>query len=389
MALPIDALIEPLTEDQVKATIYDLLAAVGVGARSWKSGGTARTIIAVLAKVIAGFTVLIALAIRGMFRSTAEGVWLTLLARYVYAVERITATFAAGGVTLTNAGGGIYSLEARELSLLNTTTGKVYRNTAAFDLGALQTLTITVEAVEAGSESTATSGQIDDFVTPLLGVTCTNESALVGTDEQDDASLRADCLSALGALSPYGANGAYEYFAKRVPGGGPLTDADGTIIAVNRVQVVATSLTGNVSVWVASANGELSTDELELVRANVRRYAAPATATALVGNADPVPVAVYYTAYADAAAGITASDLKDAIDLKLTEYFATYPIGGTKKSGTQKYLYLGKVKGLIEAADPAVLEVDFFTPIADVALDDGDFAELTISGSSSVVLVTQ
>lgn len=390
MPLPIDALIEPLTEAQVTSTIYDLLAAVGVNARAWKSGGTARTIIAVVAKPIAGVTQLISQAIRGTFRETAEGVWLKLLAKYVYGVIAIEATFAAGGVTLANAGGGVYGFDPGDLVLLNTTTNKAYANTARIDLGSLQTLTdVPFRALESGSASTATSGQIDGFVTPLLDVTVTNPSALVGQDAQSEASLRADCADALGALSPFGAKGAYQYFCKRVPGGAPLTRADGSPLDVNRVQVVTTTITGNVTVYVAAAGGELSVDDLALVDANLKAWAVPWGITEFTANATEVSIYVFYTVYADASAGISAIDIKAKIDAALTAYFATYPIGGLKKIGATGYLFLDKVVGVIVSADPAIIDVDLVSPFQDEELEQGEFAKLVIGDASSVSLVTQ
>lgn len=391
MPLPIDALIEPLTEAQVTSTFYDLLAAVGVNARAWKSGGTARTIIAVVAKPIAGVTQLISQAIRGTFRETAEGVWLKLLAKYVYGVIAIEATFASGGVTLVNGGGGVYGFDPGDLVLLNTTTDKTYANTARIDLGSLQTLTdVPFRALESGSASTATSGQIDGFVTPLLDVTVSNPSALIGQDAQSEASLRADCADALGALSPFGAKGAYQYFCKRVPGGAPLTRADGSPLDVNRVQVVTTTITGNVTVYVASVSGALSADDLALVDANVKAWAVPWGITEFTVNATAVPVTLLYQAYADASAGVSASAIKVAIEAGLTAYGATHPVGGLKKvGGGSNYLFRDKLIGIIAGAHPAIIDVDLATPALDTELAAGEFASLVTAAESAVLLVTQ
>lgn len=109
--LPIDQLIKPLSKDEVKDSIYRLMAATGLPVTSWPEGGVARTIVAIVAAIFAGFTDVIAVAIRAGFLDLAEGIWLTLLARYVYGVDRIEATFAAGEVTLNNTGGGVYSFD--------------------------------------------------------------------------------------------------------------------------------------------------------------------------------------------------------------------------------------------------------------------------------------
>src|SRR5689334_15006781 len=162
--LPIDQLINPLTKDQVKASIYNLLKAAGVPVTSWQEGAVVRTLIAIIAAIFAGFTEVIAVATRSGFLDLAEGIWLTVLAYYVYGVTRIEATFATGKVTLTNTGGGLFDMEPGDLILLCPSTKKTYTNVAAFKLDPLGTLDIDVRAVEAGAASTAPPNTITDFV---------------------------------------------------------------------------------------------------------------------------------------------------------------------------------------------------------------------------------
>ena len=45
------------------------------------------------------------------------------------------------------------------------------------------------------------------------GVTCSNAAAVLGRDDESDVALRARDLTKLGALSPNGAPGSYEYWA--------------------------------------------------------------------------------------------------------------------------------------------------------------------------------
>ena len=389
MALPIDALIEPLTEEQVKASIYSALAAVGINTSSWRPRSTTRAILAVIAVIIAGFTRLMAAAIRGTILEYATGVWLTVLAKYVFGVERIAATFAETTVTLTNSGGGIYSADPGEMVFYNTAKKTSYINVGAVSLGALATVDVLVRAVEAGSGSTATPGQIDSMVTPWLGVTVTNPSPAVGLDEQTDPSLRADCAAARGALSPYGAGDAYRYFSKRVPGGATLKRADGSEIGVDRVQVVTDPATGEVTVYVVTTSGPLDPSDLDLVDANLKKYAVPGAVTEVTANANEVPITVLYSAYARADGGKSTAELKALIDANLTAYFTTFPLGGETWNGTDYYAFLDVVKGIIIAADPALFKVILSSPLADTAMIPGDWAKLTIAGGSSVSLVNQ
>ena len=98
-----------------------------IPARSWRVANPLRVILRVVATMYAGFTTVFVALIKSGFLDYAETGWLTLLARYVYGVERVTADFATGEVTLTNSGGGIYPFAAGELRLQDPTTLKRVR----------------------------------------------------------------------------------------------------------------------------------------------------------------------------------------------------------------------------------------------------------------------
>lgn len=394
MALPIDAHLTPLTKEQVEATILNLLTGLGVSVTSWKRKGTARNIIGASSTVIAGLTLLLSAAIKGTILELAEGIWLTLLAFYVYGVTRVPASFAEGVVTLENEGGGVFELDPGDLVVLNKATGKSYVNTARVELGALETLEeVPVRAVEIGSASTATPGQIDAFVTPLLDVTVTNPAALVGVDEQLDPELREDCADARSALSPLGAKDAYSYFAKRIIGGTPLVRADGTPVGVNRTKVVVPGANGAVTVYVATASGAVAGDietpgtDLYLVHENIKLRAAPWGTTVTTANATPVNWTVKYTVHADASAGKSAEAIESTIDAALVAYFATYPIGGLSINGTDYYVFVNRTRGIIDQADSAIVSAVVNTPTVDAALTPGQRVNLIIDATSSVTLV--
>lgn len=394
MALPIDELIEPLSKDQIEGTIYDLLAAVGVSTTNWKRGGFLRTTIAIVAAIIAGLTTLVAAAIRGTILEYATGVWLTVLAYFVYGVTRIEATFAEGEVTLTNAGGGEYLLGPGELVLKNSTTGKAYKNLERIELIGVGSVTARVRAAEAGSASSADPGDVDDFVTPLLEVTVTNSSPLVGLDAQGDVDLRADCALARSALSPFGAKDAYAYFARRTVKGQPLARGDGTAIGVTRTQVVVEA-PGEITVYVATASGDVSGDvdtpgdDLYIVDQNIKLRATPWGVTETTANAIGVDITPHYTVYADKAFGASADEIEDVINAALVSFFATFPLGGaTIDGGTTYWCFLSQIRGLIQRAHPAIITVVMSSPSGDTAMDPGDRANL-VGPLGSVVLVSQ
>src|SRR5690348_4867886 len=123
MALTVDQLVSSQTKDQIQATLYANLQALGFSCTSWRPGGVARTIVAILATVLAAFTVLMVVVAKSGFLDFAEGDWLTLLAKQFFDVDRETASFASGFVTLTNSGGGVYSYAAFTYQVKSAVSG--------------------------------------------------------------------------------------------------------------------------------------------------------------------------------------------------------------------------------------------------------------------------
>ncbi|WP_437647879.1 baseplate J/gp47 family protein [Sorangium sp. So ce362] len=381
--LPIDQLIQPLTPGQVKDSIYRLLSASGLPVTSWHEGAVARSIIAVIAAIFAGFTQVIALAIRANYLDLAEGIWLTLLAYYVYGVERVEATFATGQVTLVNAGGGVYPFEAGEFICRNPTTDAHYTNASFFELGAGQTLTIDVRAVVAGAEGSSSAGQITALVTEMLSVTCSNAAALNGRDQESDPALRQVCRDSLGALSPNGPQAAYEYWAKRA------RRADGTIVNVTRVWVSPGSSVGHVQVYVASPSGAVdgsagdpSTD-LGAVASTIMRLVVPKGATCTVSSAVAVTVTVTGTAWVQVAANLSDAAWQTLFLQQLTMYLAEVPIGGHVLTSVPGHVFRNAIIGQVEGVSKFVIKFDPTLPAGDTSLAEG---QVPVSGAHSIAV---
>lgn len=361
----------PLTVEQVRAAIYAACEARGIQTSTWKPGAVVRTIIAGASVVLAAASRLQAAIANGGFLDLAEGDWLTLLARHVYGVERSVGTFAAGEVTLTNAGGGVYSGAAGDLVFscsAGDAAGKTYRNTAAYSLAALGTTTIPIEAVELGSDSTAGAGEIDTLETALIGVTCSNAAALVGTDTETDEALRQRCRDKLGALSPNGPKDAYAYVARTTE------DADGQTLGVTRTRTVADGA-GGIAVYVASAGGTVTTPNVALIQAAVNELAEPLAVTATVVSAVPVTIAVTYELWVRESIGLTTLQIETAIADAIDELFAQAPIGGDLISGELTgRMYKQAIEGAITAAVGAhyLVDLDVTAPAGDTDLDEDE-----------------
>lgn len=371
MTTTLEELVTPMTVEEAKTAIYDALATRGVTTTGWKPGAVVRTIIAALAIILAAFSELQAAIARSGFLDLAEGAWLTLLARYVYGVERDTGAFASGEVTLTNSTGNIYSGDPGDLIFLNSTTGKTYRNTAAYSLGSLGTITVAVEAIELGIASNANAGQIDDLVTTLNGVTVANASALVGADEETDALLRLRCRLSLGALSPNGPRDAYEYFARSAK------NTDGTSTGVTRCKVVPDGY-GNVTVYVATASGEVTGDPddpdtaLGAVNDAIQDSVVPDGVTAIIESATALAVPVTYELWLRDTTGLTEAQVTALVSAALTSTLSEAPIGGERidLEDSAGYVFVDTLEAAIDDALPvgSILKRTLTLPAADVVV---------------------
>lgn len=368
--ISIEELLEPVTTDQQLEKFLTTLEAVGVHAKAWRKAGSLRTILRIVAATYAGFSQAILGFTRAGFLETAEKGWLTLLAFNSYGVTRIPATFATGPVTLVNAGGGNYPVQADELRLISEANGgKGYTNTTAFTLAPGATITIDVLAIEVGSASSAPPGTITKLETVLPGVTATNALAVVGADEETDTDLRQRCKDKLATISGKGPRGAYGFAVRSA-----VRD-DGSPVDVNRLRVSPGSSTGVVTVYVASPAGAPIGSDLPFIETAIETYARPDAVTAILLPAVPVPYARSLTVWARRIDGLTAADLGTLVSRALIDLIATYPIGGiAKPPSTQGYLYADRIAGTVQSAHAAIFDVDGAG--ADIALAPNEVATL-------------
>jgi len=368
MTISLDDLTTPLTRDEAKASIYSVLSTVGVDTTTWKPGAVVRTMIAAVAIIIAALSQLIALTTKSGFLDYAESDWLTLVAKYVYGVDRVEATFAEGEVTLTNSGGGVYVLAIDDLVVSNTTTGKTYRNSSAGTLNALSTLTLPIVATESGSASTSTGNTITTLETTLLGVTATNANSVVGLDEESDPNLRARCREKLGALSPNGPWDAYAFAVKAA------VRSDGTAIGVTRVKVVKDGY-GNVDIYCATASGGVTgtasdaTTDLGAIDFAIQLNAAPLAVTATAHTAVALSQAVTYEVWMYNTSGLTSAQIQTLISAKLAVYAVLVPVGGNVIDNDPGKVFVDTLESEIRFVRPLeIFKVTVTLPAADLEL---------------------
>ncbi len=372
MALDIDDLITPLTEDQILERFLANLEAIGLRARSWRPAGTYRTILRVVAGLCASFSDEQAKFIRSGFLELAEGNWLTWVAFYVFGVTRPESTFATGEVTLTNTSGGDYSFAAGQLRVFNTATQKAYKNVDVVELPPLGTVSFDIIAVEIGADSSSSTGTIDDIETQYVGqITVTNAAPVVGSDAMPDEDLRQLCRDKQGARSAYGPRGAYAYAIRTA-----LRD-DGSTVDVNRYSISPSSSTGVVTIYLASPSGVPTVDDVDAVIDNVEEIARNDVATADISAASAVTITRSVTVWARKQPGLRAADLEELVDAQLVLLNRSYPIGGIKKDTLSGYFWADSLDAAVQKAHPAIFSVDGTG--ADVALATGEVPILAVT----------
>ncbi len=370
---------------ETKAKIYEaalsIASVIGLPVSSWQAGDPTRSLFHLESELLEKVEDIAVGFISSGFLDYAKGTWLEVLAEQVFGVIVPDATYATTPVVLTNTGGGVYTIDAGDLTLKNSTSGKTYRNTTGGTLasGPGTTLTIPVVADEAGSESSAAAGEIDDMVTALLGVTCTNPTAAIGIDKQDDATTRQQCRDKLGSLSPDGPREAYSYVARN-------SELTGTN-AVTRVRVYSDSDTGDVVVYLAGPGGGVAEPDRALVEAAIIKWATPLCITPTVLAAGDVTVPVTYTLWLYQSANKTTAEVQADVQAALEDLFSGHIIGGDViPPATTGALYKSLIESTIRGVYPEVFRVSVSVPTSDVDLLNNEVAVLgTVTGTINFV----
>lgn len=393
----LEDVVQPLTRQDVQTSIYRVFAQVGISTTAWGSGAVVRTMTVAVSVTIAAWTQVQARIAAAGFVELSAKKWLRLAAYHLFGVEWIEATYASGYVQLVNSGGGVFSLDAGDLIVTCTRTGKTYRSTEGFELGVLGTVSVAVTAIEAGSASNAAPGELAQVVTPpMLNVTCSNSAALVGSDDETDASLKLRCKEKLGSLSPMGPWDAYAFAARSssriVAGGAPATTG------ITRTRVRRDGY-GNLQLIVANNSGpvtgtvgDTSTD-LGAIDDAIQRGAAPLGTNASTVSAQAVGVTPRYKAYCYSTARRTSDEVKTLVNAALLEFFRTQPIGGNTldPSDVVGFIYADALRACIANALPGeIFHVELIDPSGDIALTANQVAVFaTASASSEVQFVTR
>lgn len=370
-----DDLVKPVTEQEIQSSIYTVLGTLGLNTSTWKTGAVVRTISTGFSIILSAFSSLQALIAKSGYLELSEGDWLTVVAFYVYGVERYKATFASGFVTLTNTAGGVYNFDPEDLIFSDPSTGKSFRNTDFVSIPAgspttpTHVIDVPIRAVEAGSLSTAIPGAISVMVTTVTGVSVSNPTAVVGQDAESDAAVRARSSAKLGSLSPMGPWDAYTYAVRSA------TRPDGTNLGITRTRIAKDGY-GNVEVYVATASGEVPPEDVAIANEAVQRNAEPLCVNAVAYTAEQVETAVTYELWMYNTSGHTDDQIKATIADDLTAWFTLQPIGGNVIAGNPGKIYADKIRAVIGDSFDEIFHVVLTLPPGDVPLELWEVATL-------------
>lgn len=366
---------------ETRAAIYNyalgIATGIGLPVTSWQVGDPTRSLYHVLSAKLEAFESNVSGYIKSGFLDHATGVWLKVLAEQVYGVAVPPATYAETTVVLTNASTNLYIIDAGDLTFASSVTGKTYRNTTGGTLavGPATTLSVTVVADEAGSASSAGAAEITRLVTALDGVTCTNATAAVGIDEQDESVTIQQCKDMQDATSPDGARGAYAYFARNPDYGGTS--------AITRVRTYGDSTMGVVTIYFAGPSGGSSAADVALAELAIVTWCLPLCITLVAAAATNVTIAVTYELWLYKSCNKTVAEVRTAVSTALGVLFSARPIGGDVVApATTGKIYQSDILATIVKAIPEGFRASVTVPSGDTALTNGQVAVLgTVTGT--------
>lgn len=347
---------------------------LGLDTSTWRDGDPTRATFYFMSELVAALDTHIESFTKAGFLGWVEdNDWAGILAREVYSVERVPAGYASGELTLENTSGAIYVLESGRVTFRSSVSGKTYRATSGGTLGALGTLTVAFSAEEAGSDSNVAADDIDELVSPaMLGVQIDASDAATAADQESLAELVQRCRDSLGALSANGPWDAYRYVA--------LTPSLTGTTEPTRVKVDHVTETGDVLIYLAGEDGQITAPAKALVLEAIILWAQPLCVNATVWDATAVPTTQTLTVYLYDTLGEEEADVIDAVRQAVADVYAATPIGGHAGGG---YLRSTLIDSAITALWPGY--VYRVSGAADRALTGTQFPTLSAPAGVTVV----
>lgn len=324
MALSLQQLLTPSSEEESLAAIIEILDGFGFTASSWQPGSIQRHLIQVLARLHSDASNTTYAITAGRFNDLATGNWLSLKSRSDFDNERIAAVATQVNVQLDDPlNVGPYTIAMGD-SVGVDQDGNTYRNIAAGTLTLGGTLTLLYQAEVAGSASFPTTFEL---ATPLAGIIVSlpvDAIQLVGADAEDDERLRERNRKKWASLAYAAPADAYIAWALEASA------------AVTRAWVddLNPRGPGTLDVYVAGPTGAVDpsvlVDVSDYIEGNTDGISRrPLGSDVEVFSATSASVNITGTLYVSPAFDLTAT--RDAVYAAITLLLESLPVGGTVK----------------------------------------------------------
>lgn len=343
--LTLQQLVTSITEDEALTSLLTILTQLGFQATSWQSGSIQLTILRMMARIWSSLSTSVQQIAAGGFTTLAgsgeipgTSPFLTLLAKHVYAIERIPAQATIGTIVLTSsAAAPLHTWVAGDIVVSDQPSGTAGANTYTVQSGGSlapdSTIAIAFKADIAGQAGNIAPGTTLFLWTPFVGVTATNPAiagsstwiTTPGQDEESDSRLMTRCMDRWSRLSPNNINGAYEGWAfealpelTRLSVGFALGDGNVTLIGATDLGPLTIGQCNTISDFINGVTDGKGRKPLNDILNVVG-------ATTLSSPAITIDAFVTTDVFDTIVADMTAL---------LLDYIGSVPIGGTKLNPT-------------------------------------------------------
>lgn len=360
MPLTLTDVITPTLASEIEAEILSLCTTFELPVTSWQSGGVILTMIKIMSEIIAAKSLVEVEIAKGGLGDYTSPDWAHLWGDSIFDVQFNEAEAATGVVKLTNTENQIYNVDPGDLIVAHSVTGKTYRNQYAEEIPALGFNDyIIIQADEVGTESNAAPGEITTMVTTLNGVTVTNVDPVLGSDAELTPAYITRARSKLASLSPKGSKSAYDYVVQ-------TPEFNPTFTRITRSRTVADPLTGEITVYGATAAGAPDAGDVIISQGAIDKWCEPWGIQAMFEAASEYVVDITYRVWIKSS--LTDAQIKTEIATTLSEYLASVDVGGVVIDPDDGSLYHETLTHKIHNSVAGIEKVSITLPVSDIDL---------------------
>lgn len=369
------------TVDELVGKFVNFLQLAGFPVASWHSGSMPKHFVETESRILNDLAASITNIAKAQFIRMSKDVsraWCELCAKEYFDVDVKPAIATQGVVRLVDAGGvGPITKAPGTFWIANADRTRRYSNLEAFTIPLSGSVSTPFQAETAGVAWNIGNGAMTELITAEPGVTVDNPGlddtgtwiTRVGVDREDLDALTQRCIDKWSTLGIAANDAGYRYWATTPPEG--ATEGQIALWAeVTRVRVYS-PYAGGVRVVLAGPDGPVSAEALAEVGLHIDTKRPTGLWDINTTNATTVPVAI--GGRLRVRASYPQASVLAAAQTGIAAYLRTLDIGGGPLARVSR-------EALIAAAMvDGVLDIEDFTPAADVALSANDIAVATFA----------